>query len=330
MSLLLTALAVVVVALRADRMPRVVDVWPLALAVGVSIVAWWLQGVISALLARPRLGDFRVKAMLRIYLAGAFIGGISPIRGAEIPYEVYMLRRLGLSAGEGSTVVVSRGLINVAVVTIGSLCGLAFAYDSLPEVGSWKLIGAALLLGGCWALAIFLLRRRRSGTESAGADARSERKPTWREQISRFLRDMWESFVLLWRRDQRKILIYSLILMIVYWAFRLSFGPLALMAAGWSGDWTQVVLAQLFLTSFVLPFAPTPGGSGATELGFAGFLAAYTTHGELVSGVVIYAGLTHYLPTIVGAFYAGRQLWQVLGARENDARHHHVRLPEED
>jgi uncharacterized membrane protein YbhN (UPF0104 family) len=38
------------------------------------------------------------------------------------------------------------------------------------------------------------------------------------------------------------------------------------MAVGWSGNWIPVVVAQLLLASFVLPLAPTPGGSGAREL----------------------------------------------------------------
>lgn len=313
LGVLLTVLAVVVIAVRAEETPRITTIWPLALAVGASLVAWWLQGVISALIARPKLGHLRIWYMTRVYLAGAFIGGISPVRGAEIPYEVYMIRRLGLSSGEGSTVVVARGLLNVTVLTVGTVSGLFFA-DELPSIGSWKLLVAALAVGGLWALGTFLLRRRRSrrmaNTVATDEEAERVQESGWREKIRFFFRDMWGSFALLWRRGYRKILVYSAVLMVIYWAFRLSFGPLALMAAGWSGDWAPVVLAQLFLTSFVLPFAPTPGGSGATELGFAAFLAAYATESELLSGVIIYAGLTHYLPTLVGALFTGPQLWR--------------------
>lgn len=313
LGVLLTVLAVVVISLKTQQVPRVTDIGPLALGIGTSLVAWWLQGLISALLARPKLGHLRIWYMFRVYLAGAFIGGISPVRGAEIPYEVYMIRRLGLSAGEGSTVVVARGLLNAAVPTLGALCGLAFSSRS-PEIGSWKLLAAALAAGGIWGLITFLIRRWRTGETDhmVAADEEVERiqESGWRAKISYFFKDMWNSFVLLWRREHRMILIYSAVLMVVYWAFRLSFGPLALMASGWSGDWAPVVLAQLYLTSFVLPFAPTPGGSGAAELGFAGFLTAYATNNQVISGVVIYAGLTHYLPTVVGALFTGSQLWQ--------------------
>lgn len=291
------------ISLQAKEMPQVTKVWPLFIAVGASVVAWTLQGVVSALLARPQLGSLRVLDMTRIYLAGAFIGGISPIRGAEIPYEIYLLRRLGLSAGEGGTVVVTRGLLNVIVLTAGAVGGLIFS-SKLPKIESGHLLLAVLGLGVIWATASFLIRRR------AKRAARQVETTGWRASIRNFFQDMRRSFALLLRPEQRGIMIASVLVMIVYWAFRLSLGSLAMMAAGWSGDWVPVVLAQLFLSSFILPLAPTPGGSGATELGFAALLSAYATNSQLLSAVIIYAGLTHYLPTAVGAFFTGRQLWQ--------------------
>ena len=110
-------------------------------------------------------------------------------------------------------------------------------------------------------------------------------------------------------RGHRESLAYAAALTIVYWAFRLCCGPLALMAVGWSGGWTPVIVAQLLLASFVLPLAPTPGGSGARELGLAALLSAHVPEGQLLSGIVVYSGLTYYLPVVVGALFAGRQLW---------------------
>ena len=307
LAVLLTVAAAVWVSLSTQSMPRIVDVWPLALAVGASVLAWVLQGVISALIARPHLGRLKVRDMVRIYLAGAFIGGISPIRGAEIPYEVYLLSRLGLSAGEGTTVIVTRGLLNVLVLTTGALAALAFT-SGLPKVGNLSLLGAALAVGGVWAFVIFLVRRRRRTRQTETGEGEVSRTERWRKRVLEFLKEVRSSFLLLLRRGHRKVLIYSVLLMIFYWGVRLSFGPLALMAGGWSGDWAPVVVAQLLLSSFILPLAPTPGGSGAMELGFASLLTVHVARENLSSGVVIYAGLTHYLPVIVGAFFVGRHL----------------------
>jgi uncharacterized protein (TIRG00374 family) len=239
------------------------------------------------------------------------VGGISPVRGGEIPVEVLLLRRIGLSAAEGSTVVVTRGLLNVSVVTIATAAVLIFVPE-LARVGSWKLLVGALGIGAIWALLAFLARKiriRRTRMEEEEFPAEEPRRwERWRTAIMDFLAGMRGTFALFFRSGHRSLLVYAGILMLLYWAFRLSFGPLALMAAGYSGDWVPVIVAQLLLVTFVLPFAPTPGGAGATELGFAALVGAYASEATVLSGVIIYAGLTHYLPTVVGALATGRQL----------------------
>ena len=115
LGILLTTLAIVLITVRTGEMPKVISVWPLFAALGVSAVTWWLQGLIVAVLARPQLKSLRVVDMVRVYMAGGFVWGISPIKGAEVPFEVYLLKRFGLSVGEGSTVVITRVLLDIVV-----------------------------------------------------------------------------------------------------------------------------------------------------------------------------------------------------------------------
>jgi uncharacterized protein (TIRG00374 family) len=311
LGVLLTALAIVLITVRIGEMPRVMSVWPLFAALGVSVVTWWLQGLIVAVLARPQLKSLRTGDMVCVYMAGGFVWGVSPIKGAEVPFEVYLLKRLGLSAGEGSTVVVTRVLLDVAILTPTALGGLVLAFDP-PEVEPSPLLLAGSTIAGLIAAIILLTRkrgRRKRGSREASPGGSGWRARGW-AKIYRFFGDMQRSLALFWRCRYRVTLIYGGILTVVYWAFRLSLGPLALMAAGWSGDWIPVIVAQLLLFSLVLPLVPTPGGSGAREFGFAALMAAYVPGEQLLSGTIIYAGLAHYLPVFVGAFFAGRYLWQ--------------------
>jgi uncharacterized protein (TIRG00374 family) len=296
---LITGLALLFITVRTGEAPRVVNPWPLLAALGACVATWWLQGLIVAVLARPRLERLRLLDTFRVYMAGTFVAGISPIRGAEIPLEVYLLRRLGLSAGEGSAVVGIRVLLDAAVLTPAALCGLALT-STLPGAHTPGLLLAGLAIIVALAIVIFALGRRSS---SVGPG----RNWTGRARISGFLGDVRRSVASY--QGHRKSLAYAAALTIVYWAFRLCCGPLALMAVGWSGGWTPVIVAQLLLASFVLPLAPTPGGSGARELGLAALLSAHVPEGQLLSGIVVYSGLTYYLPVVVGALFAGSQLW---------------------
>ena len=304
LGILLTTLAIVLITVRTGEMPQVISVWPLFAALGVSAVTWWLQGLIVAVLARPQLKSLRVGDMVRIYMAGGFVWGISPIKGAEVPFEVYLLKRFGLSVGEGSTVVITRVLLDIVILTPAALGGLVLT-SNLPNVEHPPLLLEGSTIAGLMAAIILLImRRRKPSPGGAGWRARGQVK------IFRFLRDMQRSLALFSRRGYRATLIYGGIFTLVYWAFRLSMGPLALMAAGWSGDWIPVIVAQLLLFSLVLPLAPTPGGSVAREFGFAALMTAYVPEEQLLSGTIVYTGLAYYLPVIVGAFFVSRQLWQ--------------------
>jgi uncharacterized protein (TIRG00374 family) len=309
LGVLLTALAAVVIAVRADEIPRVVSVWPLLAALGTSLVTWWLQAVIYAMLARPQLKSLRVRDMFSVEMAGLFVALISPIRGAELPYKVYLLRRLGLSAGEGTNVVVTRVLLDGAVLTPAALVGLML-HSRSSGVQDLRLLVALVVIAATLAAVICLVRRsvwRRPGstTSRPGGSGWQEKG---RAQVSTFFANVRKSSASYWRRGHRTTLVYAVALATIYWALRLCAGPLALMAVGWSGDWIPVVVAQLFLVSFVLPFAPTPGGGGVRELGLVVLLSGYVPEGQLLSGLVVYTALSHWLPLIASAFFAGHEL----------------------
>jgi glycosyltransferase 2 family protein len=309
LGLLLPALVIFLIAATAEETPRVVSVWPLLAVLGTSVVAWWLQGLIYALLARPQLKGLRVGDMFRVEMAGLFVAVVSPIRGAELPYKAYLLRRLGFSAGEGSNVVVTRVLLDAVVLTPAALVALALS-SALPEVRHPNLLLAGLAAAVVLAAIAFLVCRRLRG--GAGERTSRLRGSSWQAKagakVSGFLREMYRSFASYWRPGHRATLLYAVALTTVYWALRLSVGPLALMAVGWSGDWLPVVVAQLLLASFVLPFAPTPGGSGARELGLAALLSGYVPEGQLLSGLIVYTALSHWLPLIASAFFATHEL----------------------
>jgi uncharacterized protein (TIRG00374 family) len=310
LGLLLPALVIVLIAATTEELPRVVSVWPLLAVLGSSVVTWWLQGLIYALLSRPHLKHPRVGDMFRVEMAGLFVVLVSPIRGAELPYKAYLLRRLGFSVGEGSNVVVTRVLLDAVVLTPAALVALALFSSTLPEVYNPNLLLAGLAAAVVLAAVAFLVRRRIRGRE--GKRTSRLGGSSWQAKagakVSDFLSNMYRSFASYWRPGHRATLLCAVTLTTVYWVLRLSVGPLALMAVGWSGNWLPVVVAQLLLASFILPFAPTPGGGGARELGLAALLSSYVPEGQLLSGLVVHTALSHWLPLIASAFFIGHEL----------------------
>lgn len=294
----LSIAAFAIVGVRLDQTPQVERIWPLALGLVAAVITWVLQGLVMYLLAKPHLKSARLSDMVGIYLAAAFIGGISPVRGLEIPYEVYLLKRVGLPIGMGGAVVITRGLLNSTVVVLGAIVGLVF-FSGRLEVGNLTFLGIALLLAAVWALITFIARRSRG-------QSKRESGSGWKVRVFNYLRELRDGFGKIWRSSPR-ILVISGLIMILYWIVRLSIGPLALLTAGANSDsWLAVIIAQTVLISFVLSLAPTPGASGAAELGFVSFVSPYVATGVL-SGALIWRVLTHFLQTIIGAYFVGRQ-----------------------
>src|SRR5918998_1696098 len=157
--LLGTSAIVLIIVTTGGEMPRVMSVWPLFAALGVSAVTWGLQGLIVAVLARPQLKSLQVCEMVRVYMAGGFVWGISPVKGAEVPFEVYLLKRLGLSLGEGSTVVITRVLLDVVILTPAALGGLVLTFDP-PKVQHLPLLLAGSTIAGFVAVILLLTRKR--------------------------------------------------------------------------------------------------------------------------------------------------------------------------
>src|SRR3712207_1214167 len=162
LGLLLPTLVIVLIAIRVEEMPRVVSVWPLLAALGTSVVTWWLQALIYAVLARPQLKGLRVGDMFRVEIAGLFVALILPVRGAELPYKAHLLKRLGLSAGEGSNVVVSRVLLDVAVLIPAALVGLPLCFE-LPKVQSSNLLFVGSIATATVSAVVLFMRRRVRG-----------------------------------------------------------------------------------------------------------------------------------------------------------------------
>src|SRR5215212_561796 len=178
LGVLFTTIAIVLITVRTEEMPRVVSVWPLFAAFGVSVLTWWLQGLIVAVLARPQLKSLRVGDMAGVYIAGGFLWGISPIKGAEVPYEVYLLKRFGLSEGEGSAVVVTRVLLDIVILALGALSGLVLT-SNLPGTGNPPLLLAVLgLIFGVLAAVVFLVSKRERWELGCGRPSLAESR--WR------------------------------------------------------------------------------------------------------------------------------------------------------
>ena len=76
---------------------------------------------------------------------------------------------------------------------------------------------------------------------------------------------------------------------------------------GLEPDWLTVI-GTLSVVTFLMYFAPTPGGAGFSELAFAGLMAGQVGEGQLLLVIFAWRLLTIYLGMAIGAVVSLRIL----------------------
>lgn len=328
LGLVLSAGGVLIAAHSVKSPPRIVEIWPIGAGIVVTFMVWLVQGTVLAVLsrhdieARPelkrRLWGLPVLKTVRVYLVTQAVGAITPFAGAEVAAQIMELKRLGLPADKGSAVATVKAIANVTSLFIGAVVGL-FVVSQVPFVGqirnkaqnpgiSWTLVVVFVAIVVLLTLGIFVVRRWRKRKQEGAEKTEVDSKPGWKERLANFFREYRDDLRLLWRNDPRAVLA-SFGLMAVFWLLYPLLGVFGLMAAGWSGQhWFAVYTAQ-YILFMVIPFAPTPGNSGAAEIAFVALMSAYVGHGALLGGVLIWRFLNHYSELVTGALLAGRSVW---------------------
>lgn len=317
--MLFSAIALIIVAreLRGESV-EITGVAPLAAAVFFAIFTWFVQGAMFSVLLKPLVGRYEYRGMIRLYLASHSVGDITPFMGGEVPYEVWGLSRAGLSPGMGGALLAVKAILNFTVLVSGTVVGFLLygGYFSIKDSGKILLaiaVGAVLV----WVIVAFVLRRRgesaRRPTGGSGEDG------DWRQKARAFYADLRSGFMEIWRKEPGAIFVCTG-LHIVYWLSYTAIGALALMAGGWNGNPLEAMAAQ-FVVYLLLPLSPTPGGSGAAELGFAALVGS-GSGGSLLAGIMIWRSLSYYLPMVIGAFFVGRDINEGLLSRLESLREH--------
>jgi len=317
--ILFSAVALLIVAreLKGESV-RITSLTPLVAAIFLAVFTWFVQGAMFSVLLRPLVGRYEYRGMVRLYLASHSVGDITPFMGGEVPYEVWGLSRAGLTPGMGGALLAVKAILNFTVLVSGTVIGFLLYKGDFSIKDSGKIL-LAIAVGAVmvWVIVAFLLRRR--GDHDEEPERRPDEEAGWRQKAREFYADLRSGFMEIWRKEPGAIFVCTG-LHIVYWLSYTAIGALALMASGWNGNPLEAMAAQ-FVVYLLLPLSPTPGGSGAAELGFAALVSS-GSGGSLLAGIMIWRGLSYYLPLVVGAFFVGRDINEGLLSRLEGLREH--------
>ncbi|WP_148863966.1 lysylphosphatidylglycerol synthase transmembrane domain-containing protein [Marinobacter fonticola] len=248
------------------------------------------------------------KHIFRLVFINIFFSNVTPMATGGGVAQIWYLRRHGVRLGTAT-----------AATTIRTVLAIAFIFTVTPACLLWldALQGMAILdrIAGLLALfivlylgffAVVLLRTRwlilllsRLLRTLRRFHLLSPRRHSrWQYRMMREMTRFSRSFMI-YVRGPRRFVLLSILFTLVFLVSLFSFPAVIMVALGYDVDYIST-LGLLFVTTFVMYFAPTPGASGISEGVFGTFFRSMLAPGHLVLVTLTWRFLTIYLGMFIG------------------------------
>ena len=286
-------------------------------SVSILIISWYVESIrINATIKAITYKNINLTLNegVQLYLASAFLSGVTPFTSGGWPLQIYYLTTKGLTLGEATMVPAVRSLVKT--IMFGALSPFLFiifkkelnTYYKFPDY----LIYIGLFLSILLIIGFLLVARYPYIT----------RKILIKVLLFRWVRNkkFLRKFIILTVRElinfqlSGKILIekwfyvlWIALLTVIFWIIQFAIPILILKGLSGSVPIKEMIVAQIIL-NFIVPFSPTPGGSGAAELGFAGIFSPFVSGYLLGAFTTLWRFVTFYITLIAGGIYFSKML----------------------
>ncbi|MFO7881985.1 MAG: lysylphosphatidylglycerol synthase transmembrane domain-containing protein [Kosmotogaceae bacterium] len=244
--------------------------------------------------------------LLKITLIGSFFSAITPLSTGGQPAQIAFMSKNDVEGGKATAIVVSRFIAYQIALTFFGLMGIFFAYPFVSRnVSNWAFlffIGFAVNSGVLILALLFSLKRK-----MAEFIVKIIIKPlSWIKIIKnpKKLEQKVLKEAHFFNIHMKKMLSnpLSLILGFMSSSLRLfsfiSVPYFVILSLGLNYGFFEIIATQLVLF-LIFSMAPTPGASGASEVGYMVFFSNYFGN-KITAGLLIWRFLTYYVNLIIG------------------------------
>ncbi len=250
---------------------------------------------------------------LKVYYISNFAGGITPFFSGTLPAQIYLFNKNiknKMTLGKATMVATIIPLLKTLVFTIFTPI-IFFSFKRTITnytILSLILINAAILIS-LFFLFLFILAARYP-EKMIGIILKIQHLPcilkfSKKETISHLfdkvileIKEFHKSFYLL-KENWIKILL-STFYTIIFWGTFFLIAPLLLWGFNLNFNLSHVLVLQVIFY-FILPFMPTPGGSGTAEIGFASLFSFFVPYYLLGLFIGAWRFIVFYLNLTIGA-----------------------------
>lgn len=315
----LAAIALVTVWVGPEALRGVGRIRPgwLAASVGLLLASWSFAGVRLRMLVGRAGGRLPVRRGVRAHLVGLFASAVTPGGAGGMPAMVVTLTGQGVAQPRAWAVGIATTSADLAFIAWTTPLALAWLQraGALPDRPA--VIVAAIVVTVVAALAAVLLLLRLAWARPIAAALLRGPLRRWRAPALSGVDRMLTARAALDAAPWRWHVAFHLVVALSWWSL---FGVLWTVARGFGIEASALtVVAGLTLVQGVGAVVPTPGGSGAIELGATLALAGNEGRRGVAVAVLTWRALTFYALFLLGPVIGGYEVARVRAHGDDDA-----------
>ncbi len=239
-----------------------------------------------------------------------FFSNITPMATGGGFAQVLYLQRIGVSIGSAAAATSIRTILAMLVIfTAAPTFQLLFAGERSPNHFSDKITQSLSVVIALYLIGFLIILFQ--PTRVAALIKLALRGLSWLGLIGDERRERWSALVgdattgfsngfRVFLTGQRIYFALSILFSVFFLLALFSFPALLMALLDYDVDWLAVI-GTLSVVTFLMYFAPSPGGAGFSELAFAGLMAGQIAPEHLVLIVLAWRVLTTYLGVAIGA-----------------------------
>ena len=248
---------------------------------------------------------------LLLMLRTQFVNAITPFATGGQPYQVYYLKKCGISITDSTVIIVENFIVyQIALVTLGLVAlfsNLIFhIFKDNPLLS--HLIAIGFFMNTLVIVVLFIVsfgKKLNKKLISIGITVltklrvvkdREAKLKKWNEKINQFHTSA--SLLLAHKKKFALTIIYNFMALTVLYLI-----PLIILYS--MGDYNSINAFEVIVTSayvmLIGSFVPIPGGSGGLEYGFVAFYGNFIGGSVLSAVMLVWRFITYYFGMIVGA-----------------------------
>ncbi|MDI3538799.1 MAG: glycosyltransferase 2 family protein [Bacillota bacterium] len=283
------------------------------LALFLLVLAWLSDALRLKFLARALNKRLPLTTGLRAILVGNFVTSVTPFLFGGAPAVVYILTQAGLSWTGASAVVVAGGWVaqgTLAVLSLLAVFALRLMRLPLPLPGLFVAGISVYVL--VLTIAGFLVLRPELA-ELALWLVPGRLRPRVRHGLRRFQEHMEQLFT-----SSPRWLLLSFGCAALYFLLFFAIAPALLAPEGPALTWLALAALQ-DAAYLVAAFAPTPGGSGASEFGILYIFRRVLPFPLVKEYILWWRLLTFYLNLFAGGIALSLSTWRLFASRQKSS-----------